>query len=419
MPAPPITGLLEGLAPSSEAEAPTNVVTRALQAIRAHLGMDVAYVSKFVGDQSVFREVDAPGLEAVIKPGDQRSLDDVYCRHILAGRLPELMPDTAAEPFAMAMPITQAESIGKHMSVPLRLPDGSVYGMFCCLGFQADNTLHERDLQMMRAFADIAAYEINRELLTTREAEEKQARIQTVIDDESQISILFQPIFDIETRRPVGVESLSRFAAAPARTPDRWFAEAAEIGLGIELELAAIRRAVLALAALPEDIYLSVNASPATILHRDFASVLDGLNAERVVLEITEHADVEDYERLLSALRPLRERGVRIAVDDAGAGYSSLRHILHIQPDLIKLDTSLTRNIALDPARKALAAALIGFARETGSQIVAEGVETGSELATLKSLGAEKAQGYFLGRPAPLKDILALFAQERPGVHVA
>ena len=119
--------------------------------------MEIAYISEFVENESVFRTVDAPGLEAMIKPGDKRSLDDVYCRHILAGRLPEVMPDTADFPLAAAMPITQAVPIGAHVSVPVRLKDGSVYGMFCCLSPQANRSLNGRDLQVMRAFADLAA----------------------------------------------------------------------------------------------------------------------------------------------------------------------------------------------------------------------------------------------------------------------
>jgi len=388
-----------------------SVVKRALEAIRSHLSMPVAYVSQFVDDQSVFREVDAPGLEAMIKVGDSHSLDDVYCRHILAGHLPELMPDTAAEPVAMALPITTALPIGKHMSVPIRLADGSTYGMFCCLGFEADRSLHNRDLQMMRAFADLAAFEINRELDANKAIVDKRARIRSAIDEE-KISIVFQPIWNIETQRPIGVECLSRFSATPHRSPDHWFAEAAEAGLGVALELAAIRMALSALPLLPEGIYIAVNASPHTILDPEFPSLLTGLPADRIVLEITEHAGVKDYDELMSALLPLRTSGVRIAIDDAGAGYSSLRHILHIQPDLIKLDISLTRNINLDPARRALAAALIGFARETGSQIIAEGVETASELSALKSLGAEKAQGYLLGRPLPLSEITDVFTSQ-------
>lgn len=196
------------------------------------------------------------------------------------------------------------------------------------------------------------------------------------------------------------------------RSPDKWFLEAADAGLGALLELAVIRMALSALSSLPADAYLAVNASPEAILSPDFEGVLDGLPVERIVLEITEHAHVEDYDRLREGLKALRKRGLRLAVDDAGAGYSSLRHILHLQPDLIKLDMTLTRNIDLDPARRALAAALVRFAKETGSQIIAEGVETASELAALRALGIENAQGYFLGRPASLDDATGLF--ERP-----
>jgi EAL domain-containing protein (putative c-di-GMP-specific phosphodiesterase class I) len=338
-------------------------------------------------------------------------LDDVYCRHILAGRLPELMPDTAAEPVAAAMPITEAEHIGRHMSVPIRLADGSAYGMFCCLGFAADPSLQQRDLQMMRAFADLAAFEINRDIDAKRETDAKRAGIETVIG-QNQFSIVYQPIWDIAQARPIGVECLTRFAPMPARTPDVWFAEAAEAGLGVSLELAAIHMALSAAADLPEHVYLAINASPPTILNDAFTIALENCPPERIVLEITEHADVGDYDKLLGALAPLRQRGVRIAVDDAGAGYSSLRHILNLQPDLIKLDMSLTRNISLDPARRALAAALIGFAKETGSSIIAEGVETESELNTLRQLGVEKVQGYYLARPMALDKLVNLLSGE-------
>ena len=124
------------------------------------------------------------------------------------------------------------------------------------------------------------------------------------------------------------------------------------------------------------------------------------------MIEITEHTDVDNYEDLVRALQPLRQRGIKLAIDDAGAGYSSLRHILHLRPDYIKLDMDLIRHIDIDPARRALASALIGFARDTGSVIIAEGVETASEFATLQSLGVEQVQGYFLGRPMPLEGAL-------------
>lgn len=394
-----------------EGAAGESVIQRALQAVRVHLGLQVAYVSEFVGNESVFRHVDAPGFEHLIKPGDARSLDDVYCRHILAGRLPELIPDTAAEPVAMAMPITAAVPIGAHVSVPLRLPGGEVYGMFCCLGPAADPTLNARDLGMMRAFAELAAFEIDRELAQSKVHRQKAARIAAMLSGE-RFEIVYQPIWSLCDARPIGFESLSRFLAEPERTPDKWFAEAAEVGRGVELELLAIRRALGALETLPHTVYIAVNASPATMLSPALAETLAAWPLDRIVLEITEHSAVDDFAALSDAVADLRRRGLRLAVDDAGAGYSGLQQILQLRPDLIKLDRSLIHGIGNDPSRRALAAALTLFARETGSHIVAEGVETDAELAMLRALGVETVQGYLLGRPMPLARVHALLAGE-------
>lgn len=387
-----------------------SVIDRALRAVRAHLGLQVAYVSEFVGNDSVFRAVDAPGLEALIKPGDVRSLDDVYCRHILAGRLPELIPDTSAEPIAAAMPITAMVPIGAHVSVPLRLSDGAVYGMFCCLGPHPDPTLNARDLGVMRAFADLAAFEIDRERQASLAGRESAARIRDVIDQDA-IGIVYQPIWSLSSERPIGFESLARFAAEPVRAPDLWFAEAAEAGLGTELEIAAIRAALQPLRALPGDVYLAVNASPETAMSAAFADCLAGLPLDRIVLEITEHRCVDDFKALSDAIAPLRARGLRLAVDDAGAGYSGLQQILQVRPDLIKLDRALIQDIGEDPGRRALAAALAMFARETGSRLIAEGVETEAELAMLRALGVETVQGYLLGRPVPLERVFAMLGE--------
>jgi GAF domain-containing protein len=231
--------------------APSNgMVRRGLQAIRAHLGMDVAYISEFVGNQTVFRDVDAPGLENRIKVGDSYSHDDIYCRHILEGRLPQLIADTSTEPAAMAMPITQAVPIGKHMSVPIRLPDGSVYGMFCCLGVEADRSLNERDMQMMKVFADLAAFEIGRDVEASKRAEKERGRITTIIEKQ-QIAIVYQPIWELKSPRPIGLESLCRFSAVPRRSPDKWFVEATQAGMGTSLEVAAIRQGLSVLGSLP------------------------------------------------------------------------------------------------------------------------------------------------------------------------
>lgn len=396
---------------------PENSISVALRSLRTHLGMQVAYVSEFVDNRSVFRQVDAPGLEHLIKVGDSQSLDDVYCRHILEGRIPNLMPDTAAVPLAAAMPITSAVPIGKHMSVPLRLESGEVYGMFCCLGPEADGSLNERDLQTMKVFADFAANEVRREVTQKRSASAKLQRIATAIAD-SQMSTVYQPIFNIQRGCVVGFECLTRFSATPYRSPDVWFKEAGEVELGATLEIAAIKLALTALRLLPSGIYLGVNASPATVTSAEFAAVFEGLPAHRIVLEITEHAQVEDYDALLRAIKPLRRAGIRLAVDDAGVGYSGLQHILRLEPDLIKLDISLTRNINEDVARRALAAALVNFAEATDTEIIAEGVETMSELGTLRSLAVQKAQGYLLGRPISLADAMCTLEYGLPAPAV-
>ena len=391
-----------------------SVIHRALNAVREHLGLQVAYVSEIIGTESVFRHVDAPGLEHLIKPGDVQSLDNVYCRHILEGRLPELIPDTAAEPLAMALPITAAVPIGAHVSVPLRLADGTVYGMFCCLGPVADPTLNQRDLGMMRAFAELAAFEIDRDFHASKAARAKAARIDAMLADEA-IEIVYQPICSVRKGRPIGFECLSRFTAEPVRPPDHWFAEAAETGKGPALELMAIRRALTAFARLPRDVYLTLNASPETVLGGALAAALAGQPLNRIVLEITEHSIIQDFDGLAAALAPLRAQGMRLAVDDAGAGYSGLQQILHMRPDIIKLDRSLIDGICDDPSRRALASALMAFARETRCRIVAEGVETEAELAMLRVLGVDTVQGFLLGHPLPLADALALLAGSEPG----
>lgn len=403
-----IPGLMANISASPEFAADS--VSRVLHVIRSHLGMDVAFVSEFSGGRRIYRYIDAAS-EAPIKVGDSNPLEESHCQRVLDGRLPELIPDMAAVPAAMALPVTAALSVGSHLSVPIRLRSGRIYGTFCCFSFAPDRSLNARDLSMMRAFAELTANEIERDLEVVQALEEKITRVKAVIQ-QNQLSIVYQPIIRLADNRIVGLESLSRISALPSRAPDLWFSEAAEADLGVELEIAAIRLALSGLAVTPADVYLTVNLSPATILSGEIARAIEGAPAQRIVLEITEHATVSDYSDLVQALKPLRSAGLRLAVDDAGAGYASLRHILNLQPDFIKLDMSLTKDIDKDPAKRALALALIGFARETDSRIVAEGVETAAELSMIKIIGAENAQGYFLGRPLPLTEAIQLIARK-------
>lgn len=128
---------------------------------------------------------------------------------------------------------------------------------------------------------------------------------------------------------------------------------------------------------------MSVNLSAEAVLAAATVELLTAGAPRRVVVELTEHAQVADYALLEQRLAGLRAAGVRVAVDDAGAGFASMRHIVRLRPDIIKIDLELTRGVDADPARRALAAALITFGADIGATIVAEGVETAGELAVL------------------------------------
>lgn len=243
--------------------------------------------------------------------------------------------------------------------------------------------------------------QLRREEVRAQEHDDRSARVRRAIAGED-LSLVYQPIFRLPSREAVGFEALARFAGEPVRPPDVWFREAAEVGLGLELEIVATRMALEDLSRLPADAYLSLNLSHRAATSPRLLDELEGAPLRRVVVEITEHEQVEDYDELAAALEGLRGRGARIAIDDAGAGFASLRHTLRLDPDAIKLDISLTRGIDGDRGKRALARALISFAEEMRIEIVAEGIETEAELETLLALGARYGQGFFLARPAPL-----------------
>lgn len=220
-------------------------------------------------------------------------------------------------------------------------------------------------------------------------------------------SVVFQPIVDLDEGRCMGFEALTRFAGEPIRTPDVWFQEAHAVGLGVELELASVKLALHHQPELSPHAYLAVNVGPVAMNSPALPELLRSADAQRLVIELTEHAEIEDYASFTQAISAVRSTGARLAIDDTGAGVSSLAHILKLGPDVIKLDRALTTGIDHDPVRRALASSLVTFAEETGSHIVAEGIETASELAVLRSLGIRYGQGFYLGRPSSLDALLA------------
>ncbi|HXW31543.1 MAG TPA: EAL domain-containing protein [Acidimicrobiales bacterium] len=244
--------------------------------------------------------------------------------------------------------------------------------------------------------------------------EQREERVRRVLAQRS-LEMFLQPIMDLKSGRSVGVEALSRFRVEPVRPPDVWFSEAASVGLGIDLEMLAVGKALEILPRLPSGLYLSINASVDTIMSERFRQVLSGEATDRIVLEITEHTRVSDYATFRQRIQELRSMGLRLAVDDAGAGYASFRHVLNLRPDVIKLDIGLTRGIDSDPARRALGSALLTFGLDAyNASMVAEGIETAAELDTLRDLGCPLGQGFYLGRPGRLRTETPAIAQPGP-----
>jgi EAL domain-containing protein (putative c-di-GMP-specific phosphodiesterase class I) len=283
------------------------------------------------------------------------------------------------------------------------LSDGTVYGTFCAAGLTSDKALTKRDQSLMDVLAQAASVILEPGIRERTRRAEILDRLRPLMADGGPLVVL-QPIVDLGTGVRIGAEALSRFPPAWGRPPDECFAEAHSVGLGDELELQALATAADHLDLVPG--YIAMNISPATLLTTEATLLLDRLPLDRVLLELSEHDQVADYDVLMAVLAPLRARGMRLAIDDVGAGFSSLRHIVLTAPDVIKLDRSMIDGVSSDPVLTTLVRSLVGFGHDCASQVVAEGVETEQDAAALRGLGVDFGQGWHFGRPAPAQDLM-------------
>ena len=230
-------------------------------------------------------------------------------------------------------------------------------------------------------------------------AEAERAELLAIIDDPNAIAPVYQPIVDLRTGEVIGHEALSRFPEADWRNPQEWFQLAHAHDLAIELEAAAVRAALEA-PGRPAVPCVNLNISPKVLLSaRNRIGLPDDLSA--ITIEVTEDALVTEGPELELALRELRARGARIAVDDAGAGYAGFAQLVRVRPDVIKLDRTLVTGVDADPLKAAVIRAFVQFADSAQAVVCAEGIETPAELHTITSLGADSGQGFLLGRPTP------------------
>jgi EAL domain-containing protein (putative c-di-GMP-specific phosphodiesterase class I) len=230
-------------------------------------------------------------------------------------------------------------------------------------------------------------------------SEAQRSEILSLLADPQALTMVFQPVLDLRTGRVAAYEALARFNRTPVRSPDKWFAQAHRFGLGAALEARALA-AALAVAGRPAGTRLTLNLSLSSLGAAEIEAVLPE-RLDDLVIEVTENELAVGDPQTTAAIAALRARGAALAVDDTGAGYAGLTHVMRLAPNVIKLDRALTTDIDSDPVKAALVSSFVRYARDIDATVCAEGIETAAELARLAELDVAYGQGFHLGRPSP------------------
>jgi len=373
-----------------------------LRVAKDALRLSVSFLSRLDGTTQHLEVVDS-SVPFLFKEGVTQPQATTLCQAILDGTLPAVIPDLKLFPAAMKLPAARMPRIRSYVSVPVRLSDGTLYGTFCAAGLTSDKELTKRDKSLMDVLAHAAAVIIEPGVRAEARQAEIEQRLFPILHTGGP-AVVLQPIVELATGRRVGAEALSRFPREWDKAPDVCFEEAHSIGEGDRLELLALERAAEYLEEVTG--YVAMNVSPATLLTAECIALLNEFDLGRVVLELSEHDRVEDYPALLRVLEPLRAKGMRLAIDDVGAGFSSLRHIVVTSPDVIKIDRSLVDGVSSDPVLTTLVRSLVDFAAGCRARVVAEGIETIEDAVVLLALGVDYGQGWHYGRPGPAEDLV-------------
>ena len=249
-------------------------------------------------------------------------------------------------------------------------------------------------------------------VMPTPDEVELQEDLQRLIAGQTAPEFRFQPIADLQRAVVAGYEALARLPVRAGLAPDVCLRAASKFGLRIPLERLLAEGALEARRRLPPNSFLCVNVSPSFLVSRAWEqthAAIDDLS--RVVIEITEEQCIDDYDSIRVRMAEIRRKGGLVAIDDAGAGYASLKHVLELRPSFIKLDRDFISHCDTDRAKSTLIEAMGVAAGRMDAWIIAEGVEATGELAELQRLGVPLAQGYLLGRPAPAMTGLQAEAQ--------
>ncbi|WP_167108178.1 GGDEF domain-containing protein [Mycobacterium sp. DL592] len=380
-------------------EIPVELVRILLGLLRRRLGLDTVWLSSLRDERLEFELLDGDANAIGLASGDRSRLSGSRYEHVIDGTLPTFVPDTTANPEA-APALARELGLGAYAVAPVLNRDGATIAMVCAASRDAKPHRGDVDLRILGQVAGLIGTLIEFPENTADTTATQRAVVRNVVA-QRDFEVVFQAIHDVTSGAVVGVEALARFPHPPFR-PDAFIAQAAQVGLGVELETAILARVLAMLPQLPEDVFVAVNISPGAALVAPWTELLADVDASRIVLELTEHDAVLDYGALDDALAKCRARGIRLAVDDVGAGFSSFSHVLELSPEFVKIDQSITRQIDIDDARRRLAYAIAELAAQIGATVIAEGVENQGELDGVGTVGIGAAQGYFLSRPRPL-----------------
>ncbi|MGF6594028.1 bifunctional diguanylate cyclase/phosphodiesterase [Pseudomonas sp. 2835] len=238
---------------------------------------------------------------------------------------------------------------------------------------------------------------------------------------QSGLHSLFQPIICLSERRILGYEALSRGPSnSPLHSPINLFAVARQAGRLTELEVACRESACRRFSQQNLEGKLFLNVSPESLLEPQYQSGRTlkmlhelGVPPSRVVIELTEQTPTDDFQLLFNALHHYRDMGFSIALDDLGAGYSSLRLWSELRPDYVKIDRHFIDGIHLDAVKREFVGSILQIARASRAQVIAEGIELAEELKVLTEMGVDLVQGYLLGRPQEqaARDVQSMLGQ--------
>ena len=352
-------------------------------------------MSEFTDGGQLYRAVAGDAGSFNIAVGEHLPAQATFDQLMLAGEIPNVIRDVSTNARVAGLSVTRAARIGAYVGVPLLCPDGNLYGTISAASHSPVHTLDEGAARLLSLLGELIIHDVGEQ----RARGELRAAMLGLIES-GEFGLAYQPLFDLSDGRCLGVEAVARFPE-PFLTLDQALAAAVQVGLGIELERAAALAACEIIPQLAGGQFLAVNASPAALLRlarRSDAGAVFPL--ARVVVELSEHSVIHTYAALRDQLVALREQGLRIAVDDVGAGYASVRHILELRPDFIKLDRWLIDGLADDRSRRVAVSAFVSLARELGSRVVAQGVKRPADLSVVRDLGLDGAQGDLLGGPS-------------------